>query len=94
MLVGVNDFWHTRTHGYTGTIADYEKGYVALLEGTRHALPSTRLVVMEPFVLQTGAVDSALAVSRVRGATGSRESRGAARGRDIRPASGPIHIGG
>jgi lysophospholipase L1-like esterase len=58
VLVGVNDFWHTRTHGYTGTIADYEKGYVALLEGTRQALPNARLVVMEPFVLQTGAVDA------------------------------------
>jgi len=58
VLVGVNDFWHTRTHGYTGTVADYEKGYVALLEGTRQALPNARLVVMEPFVLQTGAVDA------------------------------------
>jgi lysophospholipase L1-like esterase len=58
ILVGVNDFWHTRTHGYTGTIADYENGFVALLEQTRQALPNVRLVVMEPFVLQTGSVDA------------------------------------
>lgn len=58
VLVGVNDFWHTRTHGYTGTVADYESEYVALLDATRHALPRARLIVMEPFVLQTGAVDA------------------------------------
>ncbi|HTD62833.1 MAG TPA: SGNH/GDSL hydrolase family protein [Gemmatimonadaceae bacterium] len=58
VLVGVNDFWHKRTHGYTGTVADFENGYVTLLEQTRQALPHVRLVVMEPFVLQTGAVDA------------------------------------
>jgi lysophospholipase L1-like esterase len=58
VLVGVNDFWHKRTHGYTGTVADSENGYVALLEQTRQALPHVRLVVMEPFVLQTGQVDA------------------------------------
>lgn len=58
VLVGVNDFWHTRTHGYRGTVADFESGYLALLQETRTALPNVRLVVMEPFVLQTGAVDA------------------------------------
>jgi len=57
ILVGVNDYWHTRTHGYTGTAADYERQYGALLEGTHRRLPRAHLVVLEPFVLRTGAVD-------------------------------------
>lgn len=57
ILVGVNDFWHTLTHGYTGTVADYETRYAALLEATRRALPRVRLLVLEPFVLRCGAVD-------------------------------------
>jgi lysophospholipase L1-like esterase len=58
ILIGVNDFWHTKTHGYKGTVADYETGYTALLQATRQALPSVRLVVIEPFVLRCGAVDA------------------------------------
>jgi lysophospholipase L1-like esterase len=58
VLVGVNDYWHKRARGYTGTVADYENGYVALLEGTRRALANVRLIVIEPFVLRVGAVDA------------------------------------
>jgi lysophospholipase L1-like esterase len=58
VLVGVNDFWHKLLNGYTGTTADYEKGYGDLLRATRAALPATRLVVLEPFVLRTGSVDA------------------------------------
>jgi lysophospholipase L1-like esterase len=58
VLVGVNDYWHKRARGYTGTIADYENGYVSLLEETRRALPSVRLIILEPFVLKVGAVDA------------------------------------
>jgi lysophospholipase L1-like esterase len=58
VLVGVNDYWHTRTLGYTGTAEDYERQYGALLDGTRRRLPSVRLVVLEPFVLKTGSVDA------------------------------------
>jgi lysophospholipase L1-like esterase len=57
ILIGVNDYWHTRTHGYTGTVADYERQYAELLASTRRALPAVRLVVLEPFVLRTGVVD-------------------------------------
>jgi lysophospholipase L1-like esterase len=57
VLVGVNDFWHKR-NGYTGTVADYEASFAALLQATRQALPSVRLVVIEPFVLRCGAVDA------------------------------------
>jgi lysophospholipase L1-like esterase len=56
ILIGVNDFWHKLDHGYTGTVQDYEQQYTALLDQTRRALPNLRLVVLEPFVLRTGAV--------------------------------------
>jgi lysophospholipase L1-like esterase len=58
ILVGVNDYWHRRSQGYTGTVADYEQQYRALLSATRDALPNVILVVLEPFVLRTGAVDA------------------------------------
>ena len=57
ILIGVNDFWHTLSGGYTGTVEDYEHQYAALLEETRRALPQVRLIVLEPFVLHCGAVD-------------------------------------
>ncbi|MEE3199997.1 MAG: GDSL-type esterase/lipase family protein, partial [Planctomycetota bacterium] len=41
---------------YKGTVADYEKGFNELIEQTREALPDTRLVICEPFVLRCGAV--------------------------------------
>src|SRR5438445_604090 len=57
ILVGVNDFWHKLSKGYTGTVQQYEDQYVALLEQTRRALPRVRVLVLEPFVLRCGAVD-------------------------------------
>ncbi len=56
ILVGVNDFWHKLLNGYTGTVSDYEEQYNALLDRTRTALPSVRFIILEPFVLRTGAV--------------------------------------
>lgn len=58
VLIGVNDYWHTRSGEYAGTAADYEAQYTALLERTRGALPHVRLVVLEPFVLRCGEVDA------------------------------------
>jgi lysophospholipase L1-like esterase len=59
ILIGVNDKWHTLMGTYSGTAEKYEAGYHALLDATRTALPDTHLVVMEPFVLRTGAVTDA-----------------------------------
>jgi len=56
ILIGVNDIWHTRGGTYNGTVEKYEAGYDALLADTRDALPPVWLIVMEPFVLRTGAV--------------------------------------
>ena len=58
ILAGVNDYWHTRSFGYAGTTADYERQYTALLRETRAALPNVTLVVLEPFVLRAGVVDA------------------------------------
>ena len=58
ILVGVNDFWHKLTGGYEGTVADFESQYVELLHDTKQALPNVRFVILEPFVLVTGAVDA------------------------------------
>ena len=58
ILIGVNDFWHKLSSSYTGTVEDYEHQYTALLDDTRRALPRTRIVVLEPFVLHCGAVDN------------------------------------
>ena len=57
ILIGVNDFWHKLSHGYTGTVQDYENQYSALLAHTQQALPHVRLIVLEPFVLRCCAVD-------------------------------------
>src|SRR5205823_2044887 len=57
ILVGVNDFWHKLSKGYSGTVQQYEDQYVALLDETRRALPRVRVLVLEPFVLRCGAVD-------------------------------------
>ena len=59
ILVGVNDLWHKLSGRYDGTVEQYETGYAALLERTGRALPGIRLVVLEPFVLRTGAVTDA-----------------------------------
>ncbi len=57
ILIGINDYWHTKTLGYKGTTAEFELGFIALIDRTKKALPSVRLVIMEPFVLKVGAVD-------------------------------------
>ena len=57
ILIGVNDIWHKLNGRYEGSVADYEKGFNELLEQTRKAVPETRLLICEPFVLRCGAVN-------------------------------------
>lgn len=58
ILVGVNDYWHTLTADYEGTVETYESDFRALLDRTREALPETRLILGEPYALPAGnAVD-------------------------------------
>ncbi len=52
LLIGVNDFWHTLTNNYTGTVDTYQKDLDALLDRTKKALPGVKLVIGEPFALK------------------------------------------
>lgn len=52
ILVGVNDFWHTLSSGYTGTIEKYRTDYQALLNRTKQALPDVKFIIGEPFALK------------------------------------------
>ncbi len=56
ILIGVNDIWHKMNGNYDGTPESYRDGFAALLRRTREALPSTTLVICEPFVLRCGAI--------------------------------------
>ena len=50
--IGVNDYWHTITSGYNGTIETYKTDYQKLLDRTKQALPNVKLVICEPFALK------------------------------------------
>lgn len=56
ILIGVNDIWHMLSGKYDGTSEVYRDGFAALLDRTQKALPSTTIVVCEPFVLISGTV--------------------------------------
>ncbi len=59
ILIGVNDFWHTLTNNYSGTVSTYRDDFRALLDQTVNALPYARLIIGEPFVLHEGtSIDS------------------------------------
>ena len=54
ILIGVNDFWHTKTGGYSGTIETYATDYRNLILRTKKALPKMRIVILEPFIIRGG----------------------------------------
>ena len=57
--IGVNDFWHTLTHNYNGTVETYEKDFLNLLERTQSNFPKIKLIIGEPFVVLGGtAIDT------------------------------------
>jgi lysophospholipase L1-like esterase len=51
ILVGVNDFWHTKTGNYSGNLEKYRNDYYSLLDRTRNELPGIILIIAEPFAL-------------------------------------------
>jgi lysophospholipase L1-like esterase len=58
ILIGVNDYWHSRNGNYDGTPEIYENDFRKLLSRTMEALPHLRLVICQPFILPgTRAVD-------------------------------------
>lgn len=51
ILIGVNDYWHTLSSGYDGTIQVYRNDYRKLLDRTMEALPDVKLIIGEPFAV-------------------------------------------
>lgn len=51
ILIGVNDFWHTLTGGYKGTVKTYRDDLTTLLDRTRQQLPAVQLIIGEPFAV-------------------------------------------
>lgn len=54
VMIGVNDFWHTLTSGYDGTVEVYKNDLIALLERTKKAQPNIKLIIGEPFAVKGG----------------------------------------
>ena len=54
ILIVVNDFWHTLTGGYNGTVEMYDNDLRALLKLTKDRLPNVQLVLCEPFAVKGG----------------------------------------
>jgi lysophospholipase L1-like esterase len=52
IMIGVNDFWHTLTSGYKGTIDTYRTDFRKLLDRTKQALPDVKLIIGEPFAVK------------------------------------------
>lgn len=52
IMVGVNDFWHTLTNGYKGTIQTYKDDYVKLLQRTKDAFPDLQLIIAQPYAVK------------------------------------------
>lgn len=51
ILVGVNDYWHTLTGAYKGTIETYKTDYKKLLDLTLQKLPDVKLIIGEPYAI-------------------------------------------
>lgn len=59
IMVGVNDYWHTITSGYKGTIETYRSDYRKLLDRTKQALPNVKIIIGEPYAMKdVKAVDA------------------------------------
>ncbi|MBO5286845.1 MAG: SGNH/GDSL hydrolase family protein [Clostridia bacterium] len=53
ILIGVNDVWHDLGENPNGVDAEkFFKVYCMLIEEIREELPSTKIMILEPFVLQ------------------------------------------
>jgi lysophospholipase L1-like esterase len=55
ILIGVNDFWHTLSSGYKGTVEVYDRDLRDLLKYTKEKLPAVQLVLCEPFAIRGGS---------------------------------------
>lgn len=58
IMIGVNDFWHTLTHAYKGTVRTYRDDLRKLLDRTFTSLPNVKLIIGEPFAVAGGTAVS------------------------------------
>jgi len=56
ILIGVNDTWHEFVSRNGVEVPRYAEFYRKLIDWTKETLPACRLVLCEPFVLETGVV--------------------------------------
>lgn len=56
ILIGVNDTWHEIDQQNGVEVPRYDQFFRMLMDWTRTELPETKIILMEPFVLVTGAV--------------------------------------
>lgn len=55
ILVGVNDVWHEINYGNGVELERFDKIYRMMLDDTLNALPSVKIILCEPFVLDGSA---------------------------------------
>ena len=53
VLIGINDTWRRYDSGDPTSCEDFEDTYGDILEQVKTAMPQTKIIVMEPFVLPT-----------------------------------------
>lgn len=58
ILIGVNDIWHGLDDENGTGLARFEKVYDMLLTELQEALPDTKIMIMEPFILRGAATDN------------------------------------
>lgn len=56
IMIGVNDTWHEKARQNGVEVPRYARIYRELLEWTKTTLPAIKLVLLEPYVLNFGAV--------------------------------------
>ena len=59
VLIGVNDTWHEQNYGNGVEPERYDKFYRMLMDWTKEVLPDTRMILLEPFILEFGFVTGA-----------------------------------
>ncbi|GGG69209.1 SGNH/GDSL hydrolase family protein [Paenibacillus radicis (ex Gao et al. 2016)] len=57
ILIGVNDAWRMMSGEPSGVTDRFGRAYKVLLEETREVMPDTGLILLEPFILKTGATE-------------------------------------
>ncbi|ULO06123.1 SGNH/GDSL hydrolase family protein [Paenibacillus sp. 19GGS1-52] len=55
ILIGVNDIWRTMKGEPSGVTDRFERAYRHVLVETSEVMPQTKLILCEPFILNTGA---------------------------------------